>query len=262
MEMFIILGLMCLVVAVKGLTTLWIGHSRKAIREAEGEEADVLHKLEAVESAKLQLEREKEAVDREEKLMENDRDLVCMEIGKLGVEPIPEDEIDAIDARAEITAARKPQAPPSEGEAGETDDSSPAPSEGEGPESAEESGPSRVRILVVDDNAELRELLQQVLSRSYDVVSAADGYEALTKIKKEKQVFDLIVTDLKMPNIDGITFVEHLPKPVPTIIISGFLQRPDFREAVGRLSPVAVFEKPFKLAAVRKAIEGALKGEG
>ena len=74
-------------------------------------------------------------------------------------------------------------------------------------------------------------------------------------IVKEKQEFDLVITDLKMPNINGITLVEHLPPDVPAIIISGFLQIPMFQEAVHRLNPAAVLQKPFKVADILGIIE-------
>ena len=100
--------------------------------------------------------------------------------------------------------------------------------------------------------------MRQALKADYEVVGAADGYEAFTKILKERQEFDLIVTDLRMPNISGITLAENLPKDIPIIVISAYLQRPSFKEAMKRIHPVAVLEKPFKLSAIRKAIEDTL----
>ena len=116
-------------------------------------------------------------------------------------------------------------------------------------------------MLVVDDNAELRELLQQALSKSYEVVGAEDGLDAMEKIKEDNRGFDVVVTDLKLPNVDGIAFMEGLQEAVPTIVISGFLNRPEFQEALRRMGPVAVLEKPFKMAEMREAIEKALGGK-
>lgn len=267
MEIAIVMGLMVLVVAVKGLTTVWLGKIKSSVKETQVELGEATRKLENVEAAKLQLERDKQALDREGKLLESEKDLLCMEIQKLGGKPIPEDELDAMDAVSDAAqatgdaaaAAPQPEEAAEAEPAGE-EEGAEAPPSGETGEAAVE--PSRVRILVVDDNMELRELLRQILSRKYDVDSAVDGYEALTKIVKEKQAFDLLITDLKMPNVDGFRLVKNLPEKIPTIIVSGFLRREEFRAAVSKLDPVAVLEKPFKMADMRKAIERVLEGRG
>jgi CheY-like chemotaxis protein len=252
MEISIVLVLAVLLVAVKGLTGLWLGKTRSAIRSAQSQAGEVQDKLKNVEAAKLQLERDKQAQDHAEKLLENEKDLVSLEIKKFGGEPVPEDELDAMDAVKSLDAG---------GEGGEKEE------ESEGEKDAEESEPeapkgNRYKILVVDDNAELREVLEKVLSRKYEVVGAEDGYDALSKIVKDKLEFDLLITDLKMPNVNGFTLVEKLkklPKKLPTIIISGFLQQEEFQKAVADLEPAAVFQKPFKMAEIRKAIEKTLK---
>ncbi len=63
-------------------------------------------------------------------------------------------------------------------------------------------------ILVVDDNADLRSFLNDQLSESYRVVEAADGVEALAQIEKEQP--DVIITDLMMPNMDGVEFTRSV----------------------------------------------------
>ena len=140
-----------------------------------------------------------------------------------------------------------------------------APAEGTeapaGKAAASQGEARKARVLVVDDNAEFRGLLQQALSKGYEVVGAVDGQDAMAKIREESRGFDVVVTDLKMPNVDGIAFLEGLQEPVPTIVISGFLNRPEFQEALGRLEHVAVLEKPFKMAEMREAIEKALGGK-
>ena len=265
MEVAVIVLLMCLVVGAKSLTSVWIGKSRLELREGESEESEVLEKLRAVESAKLQLERDKEALLRHEAHLESEKDLLFLEIEKAGGKPVAEKELDAMDAaEAEPSGEDAPEpkvAPESEGTEGEGQTKAASSEGAEAPvETADASpgAPGRTRVLVVDDNAELRELLQQALSKSYEVVGATDGQDAMAKISEGGRGFDVVVTDLKMPNVDGIAFMEGLQEPVPTIVISGFLNRPEFQEALRRVEPVAVLEKPFRMAEMRKAIEKAI----
>ncbi|VAW62479.1 Chemotaxis regulator - transmits chemoreceptor signals to flagellar motor components CheY [hydrothermal vent metagenome] len=64
-------------------------------------------------------------------------------------------------------------------------------------------------ILAVDDSASMRQMVSFTLKGAgYDVTEAADGQEALTKAKSKQ--FDLIITDVNMPVMDGITFIKNL----------------------------------------------------
>ncbi len=64
-------------------------------------------------------------------------------------------------------------------------------------------------ILAVDDSPSMRQMVGQTLrAAGYDVIEAADGVEALEVAKK--QVVDLVITDVNMPNMDGITLVAQL----------------------------------------------------
>lgn len=64
-------------------------------------------------------------------------------------------------------------------------------------------------ILAVDDSASMRQMVSFTLKGAgYDVAEAVDGVEALSKAKT--QVFDLVVTDVNMPNKDGITLIKDL----------------------------------------------------
>ena len=59
------------------------------------------------------------------------------------------------------------------------------------------------KVLIVEDSFEMKELLINVLSQyEVDTVSADDGFDAIRKIKEHK--FDLILTDVNMPNMSGI----------------------------------------------------------
>ena len=80
------------------------------------------------------------------------------------------------------------------------------------------------RILVVDDEREIRTILQQAISKygGLQVETAESGEEALAKIRKNK--FDLVLTDMKMPKMDGLQLVNEISKIDPemvTILMSG-----------------------------------------
>lgn len=66
-----------------------------------------------------------------------------------------------------------------------------------------------VKILAVDDSASMRQMVTYTLKQSgYEVTEAVDGKDALAKAKGG--AFDLVITDVNMPNMDGITLVKEL----------------------------------------------------
>ena len=78
-------------------------------------------------------------------------------------------------------------------------------------------------ILIVDDERAIRNSMKEILEyESYKVDVAENGVEALQKVQNEK--YDLIFSDIKMPEMDGIAFLEAVMKErgdVPVIMISG-----------------------------------------
>lgn len=101
------------------------------------------------------------------------------------------------------------------------------------------------RILVVDDEADARDLLSAALSRQgYEVVTASNGEQALALFDGK---FDVVVTDLIMPKLDGIELLRHLraiDAEVITVVITSFA---DKERAVAALNLGAdyLIEKPF-----------------
>ena len=85
-----------------------------------------------------------------------------------------------------------------------------------------ESG-SKIRILVVDDNQCIREILTDLLSRrGHQCESATNGIEAMEKIKQND--FDAVITDLQMPEMDGIVLTRELHEhfsDLPVMIMTG-----------------------------------------
>lgn len=86
----------------------------------------------------------------------------------------------------------------------------------------------RVRVLVVDDSALMRQLMAEILSREpgIEVVgTAADPYDAWAKIQRLEP--DVITLDVEMPRMDGITFLEKLMRahPLPVVMVSSLTER-------------------------------------
>lgn len=84
-----------------------------------------------------------------------------------------------------------------------------------------------MKILVVDDEIEIVELVDLYLRKNYTVVKAYDGEEGLMKINQKE--IDLAIIDIMMPNMDGYRFIENIrkTKEIPIIIISAKSQSCD-----------------------------------
>jgi CheY-like chemotaxis protein len=103
-------------------------------------------------------------------------------------------------------------------------------------------------ILIVDDNEAMRGMLEAVLAdRGYKVISAGDGEEALSVFETHRQEVRLVISDLEMPRLDGITMCHALRKSKPDlqfVIVSGFIDA----KAQARLSEAGlkhVLHKPY-----------------
>ncbi len=276
MEVIVFTALI-LVVVVKGYTTHSLHALEAKIRATQSEESEITQRLQSTESSLRALEKEHKTLEQEIKHLENDKDLATLEVVKAGGRPITEDQLQQLMG----TVATPPPAKPTGGSPQPPPDKQQAQNENAEPETdapqgntpgpqqqkdktPKDSSPNptpnaRPRILVVDDNDELRGLLLQALSKEYDVLEAPDGFEALSQILKQKEQYDLIITDLNMPKVNGITLLEHLPEHIPTIIISAFLNKPEFQKSLAALKPSSILEKPFQIAALRTAIQNALK---
>jgi excisionase family DNA binding protein len=117
----------------------------------------------------------------------------------------------------------------------------------------------RPRVLVVDDEAAIRDLLSKTLALAeYDVDLAQDGRHALERLRMIP--YDLLITDLKMPGIDGLSVIREarrLKPDIPVIIITGFSTEASAIEAVN-LGVSGYLTKPFRVPRVLAAAAKAL----
>ena len=118
---------------------------------------------------------------------------------------------------------------------------------------------SRQRVLVVDDEASIRDLLAKTLALAeYDVDTAPDGNTALDRMRAFS--YDLLIADLKMPGMDGLTLIrqaKRIKADLPVIIITGFSTESSAIEAVN-LGVAGYLTKPFRVPQVLAAASKAL----
>jgi excisionase family DNA binding protein len=118
---------------------------------------------------------------------------------------------------------------------------------------------ARQRVLVVDDEASIRDLLSKTLALAeYDVDTAPDGTAALDRLRVVN--YDLLIADLKMPGMDGLTLIrqaKRMKADLPVIIITGFSTESSAIEAVN-LGVAGYLTKPFRVPQVLAAASKAL----
>ena len=118
---------------------------------------------------------------------------------------------------------------------------------------------ARPRVLVVDDESAIRDLLSKTLALAeYDVDMAPDGRTALDRLRVIP--YDLLITDLKMPGVDGMTVIREarrLKADLPVIITTGFSNEASAIEAVN-LGVAGYLTKPFRVPQVLAAAARAL----
>jgi two-component system, cell cycle response regulator CpdR len=117
------------------------------------------------------------------------------------------------------------------------------------------------RILLAEDEEALRALTARALTDAgHEVVTAVDGADALDTITRENGKFDLLLTDIRMPLMDGIALALATARDYPAIIILLMTAYADQRERASNLDALIpdVILKPFTLAEIKAAVNEAL----
>lgn len=119
------------------------------------------------------------------------------------------------------------------------------------------------KVMVIDDDEQLRRMLQQMLEREgHEVACIGDGLEAVRRFKEVPA--DLVITDITMPGWDGIETMKELHKVSPelkVIVISGGGQRfPEiFLPMAKQAGAYSTLKKPFSRSDLLQVVEEALK---
>jgi len=131
-------------------------------------------------------------------------------------------------------------------------------------------GGRRARIMLAEDDAEMRTLLVDSLgSDGYEVIAAENGLQMIEEIRLllfrgDPLPVDLIVSDERMPGMPGLEFLAVLREaewPTPFILITGFGDERTHERAL-QMGASAVFDKPFDIDDLRRTVLAVLIGDG
>ena len=121
------------------------------------------------------------------------------------------------------------------------------------------------RILIAEDEEPLRRLLARALAEAgHAVEAAADGAEALDTLERAAAPFDLLLTDIRMPVMDGIALALAAARHDPQLVILLMTGYAEQRERAHGLEALVagVLDKPFTVAQVRTEVAAALAARG
>ena len=117
------------------------------------------------------------------------------------------------------------------------------------------------RVLIADDEDSMRSLVARAIAMDgHETVTAQDGAEALELLTRDEGAFDLLLTDIQMPIMDGIALALTAARDFPELkilLMTGFA---DQRERASGLNAIVhdVVTKPFSVADIRAAVASAL----
>ena len=117
------------------------------------------------------------------------------------------------------------------------------------------------RVLIADDEESMRVLVARAIAMDgHDTVTAQDGAEALDILTRDNGAFDLLLTDIQMPVMDGIALALSAKRDFPDLVILLMTGYAAQRERASNLNAIAhdVISKPFSVADIRTAVADAL----
>lgn len=138
-----------------------------------------------------------------------------------------------------------------------------APEPVRGPVIASAPGGHDELILLVDDEASIREATREVLERNrYRVVAAGNGEEGLQRFLEHREAVQLILTDMMMPVMGGLDLVRSIRilEPNVKIVATSGLDTPDWRSELAALGVREILPKPFEPAELLQTLQRALAG--
>jgi CheY-like chemotaxis protein len=121
------------------------------------------------------------------------------------------------------------------------------------------------RILIVDDDAQVLFVLHDALKKlggEHEIATARNGREALAKMKETP--FDLVITDLRMPGLDGVSLTEEIRTSNPTAVVIWITAYSckGLETDAARLAVHDCLEKPLEPAEIRRVAQEALESVG
>ncbi|HRH44616.1 MAG TPA: EAL domain-containing protein [Pyrinomonadaceae bacterium] len=117
---------------------------------------------------------------------------------------------------------------------------------------------NQIRILIVDDERLIRNILSEILSEKYSCTTANSGEEALKLLQKKE--FNLVLSDIEMSGMSGIELISHVHKVSPETVVVMISGSQDIESAIGslRVGAFDYIKKPFDLDHIEIAIDRAI----
>ncbi|MEC9369520.1 MAG: response regulator [Pseudomonadota bacterium] len=120
------------------------------------------------------------------------------------------------------------------------------------------------RILLAEDDGPVRDFVRRALEMTgHEVIPVHDGGEALERLTSPLESFDLLLSDIRMPVVDGIALALHAARDrpeLPVLLMSGYAEH---RERAYGLDALirGIIQKPFTLEAIQRSVAEALAPE-
>jgi two-component system, chemotaxis family, chemotaxis protein CheY len=120
-----------------------------------------------------------------------------------------------------------------------------------------------MRLLIVDDSALMRKVTRLAFpSAKHDLEEADNGFGALAQLSLAERPFDVIVLDLRMPDMNGVEFIRSLRqralhRDTPVVVASSESEDSDLLQEARRLGVNAVIRKPWKPQELAAAVQAA-----
>ena len=121
----------------------------------------------------------------------------------------------------------------------------------------------KYRILIIDDNKEIVSALKAYFERSYEILTAQDGFEGLQAFEDHGNGIDLVITDLLMPDLSGVGVISVVRKKYPGIpIIAITAWKGDVESTGKKIDADLILEKPFQIPELEKSVTKLLTNRG
>lgn len=115
-----------------------------------------------------------------------------------------------------------------------------------------------LKLLVVEDETELLELYDIILSKKYIVFTTESGREAIEIFDRENP--EILIIDIKLPDVSGVEVTKHAKSKNPNVSVIGVsAYKERFKEALDAGAAI-VIQKPFRVEQIHKIIEEVLQG--
>src|SRR6185295_17320460 len=119
--------------------------------------------------------------------------------------------------------------------------------------------PASPRILIVDDESEITEILADLLSEEYECLRAGSAEQALVQLREHQ--FQLVISDITMPGMSGLEMIPHVKEFSPDTVVVMISGMQTVESAIGalRLGAFDYLMKPFDLRQVEAVVKRALE---